>query len=399
VTARTVLLLARRELVAALPSRTVVSSTLLALLALAGFVLLTSTVLTEDNRTTIGLNGQTIAMAGPLTDGARDVGQQVRTIDVTDLDAGAGMVASGKLDALVSGTPAAPRVLVRTSLNADLVRVLNGLAQQQVLRAQLAAVAQVSEDIDPQAVLASVAGAHISLRALTPADPAEHERTALGLTVGAVVFGALLLFGTLLARSVIADKAAGRIELLVTTVRIGQLAAGKTLGYALLGLGQLGLLGVVGIGATAATGIVTDVSSAITTVLSGLLFFVLGFLLCATVFVPLAALASRREDTPAVLTPVYIGLVVLFAVGFFVLARDPESGPAAVLSLVPPLSPVLLPGRIALDLAAWWQPVLAVLLTAGLTALLARPAARLYRESALHEGARRSLWGALRTQQ
>jgi len=396
VIARTVLLVARRELVAALPSRTVLSSTVLALLALAGFVLLTATVLTDDDRTTIGLNGQTIAMAGPLTDGAAAVGHQVRTIDVTDLDTGAGMVADGKLDALVSGTPAAPRVLVRTGLDADLLRVLNGLAQQQVLRAQLAAVAQVAEDLDPQEVLASVAGAHVSLRALTPKDPAEHERTAFGLAVGAVAFGALLLLGTLLARSVVEDKAANRIELMLTTVRSGQLAVGKALGYALLGLGQLALLGTAAIVATVSTGIVTDVPAAILAVLSGLLFFLLGFLLCASVFISLAALASRREDTSAVLTPVYVGLLALFAVGFFVMARMPDSGPATVLSMVPPLSPVLLPGRLALGLAPWWQPLLAAALTAGVAALLARPAIRIYRDSALYEGPRRRLRTALR---
>lgn len=395
-TARTVLLVARRELAAALPSRTVLASTALALLALAGFVLLASTRLTEDTRTTIGLNGQTIAIAGSLTDGARAVGQQVRTIDVTDLDTGAAMVADGRLDALISGTPAAPRVLVRAGLDEDLRRVLNGLAQQQVLRAQLAAVAQVAEDLDPQEVLASVAGAHISLRTLTPADPAEHERGAFGLTVGVVAFGALLLCTTLLARSVVEDKARRRIELMLTTVRAGQLAVGKTLGFALLGLSQLVLLGVVGIVATAVTGIVTDVPAAVLAVLSGLVFFLLGFLLCATIFVPLAALTSRHEDTPAVLTPVYIGLLALFTAGFVAMTRTPDGTPATVLSVVPPLSPVLLPGRLALGLAPWWQPLLAALLTAGLTVLLARPALRIYRESALHEGARRRLKVALR---
>lgn len=393
---RAILLVARRELIAALRNRSVVTGMALAIVVLAGFVVLQSTVLTEETRTTVGLNGQAIAIAKPLTEGARDLNQRVRTIEVTDLGTGEEMVAAGKLDALVSGAPAAMRVLVRTGLDDDLRRVLNGLVQQQVFRAKLAEIAQLAEDIDPQEVLASIDDAHISVRALSPTDPTKHERTALGLSIGAILFLAIMFYATLLTRAIVEEKSAGRVELMLATTRPESLVRGRVLGIGALGLGMLAVLAAAAIVSTAAAGVLTGVGTGVTTVLWGLLLFAFGFPLYATVFVAAGALVARRGDIPAVLTPVYATLAALFALGFIALARDPGSGLTTALSLVPPLSPVLMPGRLALDLAPWWQPLLAIALTAGATALLARPATHLFHTSALHNGARRPLREALR---
>jgi ABC-2 type transport system permease protein len=92
-------------------------------------------------------------------------------------------------------------------------------------------------------------------------------------------------------------------------------------------------------------------------------------------------------------------LVVAFALGFAMLSRNPSSTASTVLSLVPPLSPILMPGRIALGTAPFWQVGLAILLTGATIALVARAGSIVHRNSVLHTGPRMRLREALRPKQ
>ena len=128
----------------------------------------------------------------------------------------------------------------------------------------------------------------------------------------------------------------------------------------------------------------------------GLLWYVLGFLLYATVFAAVGALVSRQEDVQSVLMPVTAVLVVAFALGFAVLSRDPTGTVTAVLSLLPPLSPILMPGRLALGVVPFWQVALALALTGVMIALLSRVGGKVYQNSLLRKDSRVTLWSALR---
>jgi ABC-2 type transport system permease protein len=67
-----------------------------------------------------------------------------------------------------------------------------------------------------------------------------------------------------------------------------------------------------------------------------------------------------------------------------------------VLSLVPPLSPILMPGRLALAVAPVWQVLLALALTAATIVLLARLGGMVYQNSLLRKDSRITLRQALR---
>jgi ABC-2 type transport system permease protein len=114
---RIVWLVARRELNTRLRTKSFTIGTVASALVLVGFVLMQSTVFTTNHRDTIGLAGQAIAVADQLVDEARQVGRDVRTVEVTDVEAGRGQVADGTLDALVTGAPAALTVLVNQTLD------------------------------------------------------------------------------------------------------------------------------------------------------------------------------------------------------------------------------------------------------------------------------------------
>jgi ABC-2 type transport system permease protein len=377
---RTVSLVARREIAARLRTRSFVLGTVLAALVLAGFVLTQSSVFDDHHRDTIGLNGQAISVSEQLVAEARQVGRDVRTVEVTDQADGRARVADGRLDALVSGAPAALTVLVRTGLDDELRGVLNGLVRQQVLRGQLAALGD-SSDLDVDGVLSTVAEAHVTVRALTSPDPHHGERLAVALVVIALLYLALLLYGSLVAQGVVAEKSGGVAEFLLPVVRPGQLLGGKV-----AGLGVVGLM----------TKVLPTAGPAVTALVWGLVWYVLGFLLYATVFAAAGTLVSRQEDVQSVLMPVSVVLLVAFVLGFAVLSRNPASALTTVLSLVPLLSPLLMPGRLALATVPVWQPVLAFALTLAAIAVLAHFTGRMYRNSLLRPGSRVTLRTALR---
>jgi ABC-2 type transport system permease protein len=375
-------LVARRELNTRLRTRSFAIGTVVSALVLVGFVLMQSTVFDGDRRDTIGLAGQAIAVADQLVEEARQVGREVRTVEVTDVEAGRTQVADGSLDALVSGAPAALTVLVNQALDDELRGVLNGLVRQQVLRGQLAALAD-PVGIDVNRILSTVAEAHVTVRTLSPVDDGHDEMLPVALVVVALLYLALLLYGSLVAQGVVEEKSSRVIEFLLTAVRPRQLLAGKVVGLGLVGLVQLALVGVVGLVAGLAVSVLPSFGASVAALLWGLLWYVLGFLLYAMVFAAVGALASRQEDVQSVLMPATAVLVVAFALGFAVLSRDATGTAATVLSLVPPLSPILMPGRLTLSAVPFWQVVLALALTAATIVLLARLGSRVYKNSLL----------------
>lgn len=391
-TSRAVYLVARRELNTRLRTKSFVVSTAVSLVVLVGFVLAQSTVFDEERVTTIGLNGQSIAVADSLTDAAEQLDREVRTTEVTDLTAGREQVADGSLDVLVSGAPAALHVLVRGDLDPELRSVLNGVVQRQVLAGLLASV----EELNANEVLATVASSGVEVRSLEPADPQHEQRLALALIIVALLYLSLLLYGSMVAQGVVEEKSSRVVELLLATIRPWQLLSGKVVGLGLVGLIQLASVGIVGLLLAILTGVVTIPGTAAGTLAWGLLWYLLGYLLYATVFAAVGSLVSRQEDVQAVLMPITAVLVVAFVLGFAVLSRNPTGTAATVLSLLPPLSPILMPGRIALAAAPLWQVGLAVLLTLATTVVLARLGGVVYRNSVLHMGPRLRLRDTLR---
>lgn len=389
---RVVRLIARRELVTKLRTRSFVAGTAASIVVLAAFVLMQSTLFSGGNTTVVGLNGQAIAVAGQLTQTARQLGHEVTTREIDDSAAGAELVADGELDALVSGPPAELSVLVREELDPDLRVALDAIARQQVLEAQLAAI----EDLDVDQVLDTMATARVDVRPLEPADPRRGERLAVALLIIGLLYVSLVLYGTMVAQGVIEEKSSRVVELLLATVRPRQLLIGKVLGLGLVGLIQLAAVGVVGLVLASATGVLTVSGVAAGTLFWGLLWYLLGFFLYAMVFAAVGSLVSRQEEAQAVLAPVTLVLVVAFVLGFGVLVQDPSGTSATVLSLLPPFAPILMPGKIALAAAPAWQIATAIAVTLGTIALLAVLGGKIYGNAVLHMGTRVRLRDALR---
>jgi ABC-2 type transport system permease protein len=172
---------------------------------------------------------------------------------------------------------------------------------------------------------------------------------------------------------------------------------GKVLGLGLTGLIQLVILVGAGLAMAAATGTLTLSGVAAGTVLWGLLWYVLGFFLYATIFAAAGSLVSRQEEAQSVLTPVTMVLAAGFLLGLNLMLQNPTGQATTVLSLIPLLSPVLMPGRIAGGLTPGWQIGLSIVLTLATVVLFTWLGAKVYQNAVLRTGSRVRLRDALRT--
>ncbi|WIY05374.1 ABC transporter permease [Amycolatopsis mongoliensis] len=388
---RAVWLVMKRELNTRLRTRSFVIGTAVLLVLLLGYVGFQTALAGSADKNEVGLTGQAIGIAQQLQTEAALSGREISTVVVTDPAEGRKKVEDGDLDALVSGSAAKLTATYKSSLDDQLRRVLDQVAQQQVLDGVLS-----SAQLEPADVMAQVNGTHVRDDALSP-EPADHtQRLIVGLIVAFLLYISIITYGTMVAQGVVEEKSSRVVEILLASVRPWQLLLGKVIGLGLVGLTQLVILGAAGLVAASVTGVFSLSGFATGTLLWGLLWYLLGFLLYATIYGALGSLVSRQEDTQSVVSPLNIILVVGFIAGINLLLQDPSGTGAKVLSLIPLLSPILMPARISTGAAAGWEIALSLGLTVALVALLTWLGGKIYGNSVLRIGSRIKLSEALR---
>ncbi|MGA6165365.1 ABC transporter permease [Amycolatopsis magusensis] len=384
-------LVAQRELNTRLRTKSFVIGTLLILAFLGGYVLLQASLFSGADKSTVGLAGQTASIADTLKQQGKLLDREIETVTVTDLDDARGQVADDELDAVLTGSRADLQVLVKSELDPRLGAILNQIAQNEVLGAELAQAVG-----DPEQVLAAVQATTVKLTQLEQPDPERGQRLAIGLAMVVLLYMSITTYGSLVAQGVVEEKSSRVVEILLSTVRPWQLLLGKVIGLGLVGLAQLLILAGAALAMTTISGVITLSGVATSTIVWGLVWYLLGFFLYATIFAGAGALVSRQEDMQSTMMPVTMVLLIGFLVGFNVLIQDPDSSLAAWLSLIPLLSPVLMPGRIAAGVVAGWEVALALVLTVAAVALFTWLGGKIYRNAVLRTGSRVKLSEALR---
>ncbi|MPY77180.1 MAG: ABC transporter permease [Actinophytocola sp.] len=385
-------LVAQRELVLRLRTKWFLIGTLVIVAIMAGYVLLQMSFFGGEDRSRIGFAGQATGLSERVADAAAELDIDVETTTVVDLTAAKADLSDGSLDAVVSGTAAEMRVLVKEELNPRLRAVLTELSRQEVLTAKLAQAGVP----DPTAVMAEANAARVDVTAIDPGSAADDQRLAIGVIMVFLLFMSINTYGTFVAQGVVEEKSSRVVEILLATIRPWQLLLGKIIGIGLVGLIQLVAIAAAGIALALAADVLTLSSVAVSTLVWGAIWYLLGFFLYAALFAGSGALVSRQEDAQSVLTPVTLVLVVGFVAGLNVMIVDADGVAARAMSLVPLLSPVLMPGRIAASDVAVWELALAIGLTLATIALVTYLGGRIYHNAVLHTGSRMKLTAALR---
>lgn len=390
---RAIGLVALREILTRATSKAFIWTTLIIVIAIVGGgLILSATAPTEPPARSLGVTGATVALT-PGLQGAATAASIALDVEAVDtVAAGEEMVRDGSLDALLTGEPGALVLTVDRGLDPALDAVVSLLTQEQAVAAEIVALGG-----DPADVTSAIAASRPQVRAIGEASDLDEGQLLTGMLSGVLIFIAITITGQMVTQGVVEEKTSRVVELLLATIRPWELMAGKVAGIGAIGLLQLLLVTGAGSATALATGVLDQTGVDLgATVGWVLVWFLLGYVMYASVLAAAGALVSRQEDVQAVVFPVLMFLMIPYFLGVSVAITDPASPLIANLSLVPLFSPILMPIRIAQGTAEAWQVGLAVGLSVAIVPLLVWIAGRVYANAVLRTGARVPLREALR---
>lgn len=234
-------------------------------------------------------------------------------------------------------------------------------------------------------------GTTVAERLLDPEAEDAGVKSAVAVGFAVLFLFTALGFGMTIAQSVVQEKESRVVEILAAAVPVRQMLWGKILGNTALALAQIVLLVVVGAVGFAATGRGDLLGSLGPAAIWYVLLFVLGFLALASLWTVAGSLATSQEDLQSTTLP---GQALLF--GPYLVAVSASESAQEVVSMLPIVSTMIMPGRIAQGEAPLWQIAVAVLATVVAAVLLVRLGARLYERTLLQTSRRLTYREALR---
>ncbi|MGY1770484.1 ABC transporter permease [Blastococcus sp. SYSU D00813] len=378
-------LVAGREISTRLRDKNFIISSVVIILVLIGVMAFQVAVGSGSDEGRLGVVGDAAELGPAIRAQGEAVGVDVTIVELDDEAAARAAVEDEDVDgALLGGTGEAPELLVEER-DSTMEAVVNGA---------VAGVAIARELADAGVDLTAVP--EVSVSSLDSGDD-DGERVVVALIGVAVLYSLIILFGQFVAQGVVEEKSSRVVELLLATMRPWQLLAGKILGLGVLGLAQIVVIGVIGVVGALSFDVVDVPGELIGTVVSVVLWFVLGYAFYASVYAVAASLVSRQEDLGTVLTPTTLVLVAGVFVGIQA-ASDPGGTLATVTSFVPGLSPLVMPVRQAAGEAAVWEVGLAVVLMLVAIALVVRLGGRVYAGALLRTSGKTKLREALRAE-
>ncbi len=256
----------------------------------------------------------------------------------------------------------------------------------------------------------------------------ESEASAMvGYIGGFLIYMLIFLYGSMVMRGVVEEKANRIIEVLASSARPFEIMMGKVIGIGLVGLTQLVLWFVLGTcvtmgvgallapsmspetvhqmqqmqasnptqqgigmsGALASRGVTLPTISAVT-ILMFIFNFFAGYFLYASLFAAVGSAVDQESDAnsltlpitlPIILTMLFIGNVIAAPNGTF----------AVIASMIPLFSPILMTVRVAATDVPAWQIITSMLLSIGGFFAAIWLASRIYRIGILSYGKKPTL--------
>jgi ABC-2 type transport system permease protein len=216
-----------------------------------------------------------------------------------------------------------------------------------------------------------------------------------------LMYVVVLLHGMNVARSIIEEKTSRVFEVLLAIIRPEELLAGKILGVGSVGLTQvfLWLVTATLITSTAlltnVTGTPMHVSIGAAQIVFFVVYFLLGFLLYASIAAALGAMVNSEQELQQLNMLLVLPLVgCMFALGAVI--TNPSGTLATVISLIPFCTPLIMYLRISVAMPPIWQIALSLLLMAVAIYAAIWIASRIYRVGILMYGKRPNLPEILR---
>lgn len=279
--------------------------------------------------------------------------------------------------------------------------------------------------------------ANVRLRSYTMDDSGEEKiseagvNSILSMILGMFIFIFVTVFGSMVMSAVIEEKASRVVEVLVSSVKATELMFGKIIGVATVALTQfllwiiltVAIVGVAGsvlgedifgnldaqeVAQTAGVNVDGEAiaqladQSELSTILSTIqgldftrilvvffVFFILGYLLYASMFAAIGSAVENEGDTQQLQLPLTIPLMLAYFIAIYAF-RAPDSAIAFWGSMIPFTSPIVMLARVPFGVETW-EILVSVALLIVTTGLMAWLSAKIYKVGILMFG-KKSTW-------
>ncbi len=172
----------------------------------------------------------------------------------------------------------------------------------------------------------------------------------------------VMVGGQYLLTTTIEEKSSRVVELLLSATSPMQLMTGKILGQMGVGLALLLMYSGLGIASLIAfsLGDVLDIAD----VVYMFLFFFLAYMMIASLLAAVGSAVNDVREAQSLQTPVMMVMVLPYIL-WLPISRDPNALWVTILSFVPPISPFMMMMRMTSSQEVpWWQPPIAVAISA-----------------------------------
>lgn len=378
-------LVAGREIRERLRGRLFRVATLILFVVVAAAVVIPTIHTGTTTRQKVGVVAGSPALDAELQKLATTVGLRVERVREPDLSAARAALSAGHLNMVVDGSGT---ILVEnpisdtdTSTGSRYVRaVATALGAQQ-------AFAQAGLTPEQAATVAEAKPWPVeSVHPGKKADNTTEETTAL---LGVIlIFIVLTQYLSWILMGVMEEKASRVIEVLLATVRPGQLLAGKVVGIGAVALLQA--LSLVAFALVLAKVVGSNLvnGAAPLVVAATLVWLVLGYAFYSWVYAAAGSLAERQDQVQSLVLPLSAPLIFGYIVSLIGVSSGNASLLVKVLAYLPPTAAFAMPTLVGFGQATWWQFLLSVVVSVVCTVLVARVAARVYRTAVLRTGRR-----------
>lgn len=209
----------------------------------------------------------------------------------------------------------------------------------------------------------------------------------------------IMIYGQLISTNVASEKTSRAMEMLITCAKPRALMFGKIVASGMAGLSQIALIiatGYLGYLVNAdyleAGSFLSVLNVSSTTLVFGILFFLLGYFLYAFLYGAVGSTVSKIED----ISPSVMPITFLFVAGFMITIMSTTSGSVDSIALVaasffPFFAPLAMMARIGMSAVPAYQIAISVGLLMATTVLIGLFAAKVYRMGSMHYGNRMKL--------
>ncbi|MGK5530479.1 ABC transporter permease [Streptomyces sp. URMC 129] len=382
-------LVAGRELRTRLLSAGWIAGTLITMVIVAILALLPG-FLDGDGEATVAVTGLSQTQRQALADEDAP-GERFTVREAADAAEARRLLDDGEVTGTVtgdgSGSAAGLRITLGQKSDEALADTLAARLEQQALVDELR-----RQGADVEAIAAGVRPPEV---AFLEDDTGDTQRVVLAYVVSMMLFTQIIGAGGSVAQGVVEEKSTRVIEILLAKVRPTPLLVGKVLGIGAVGLVQLLAVAAAGVATAAVAGTLAIESTLTRVAAASLAWYLLGFLFYGFLYGAVGSLVSRQEELSGLTVPLQLvnsAALVAAVIGL----QDIGAGWLAALSYVPPFSAIIVPMRMAADVADPVDVVVPAMILLLATAAVAWAGGVVYNRSILNTGKRVRLAQVLR---